>query len=148
MKRTTVLAALAALSQETRLDIFRLLVVAGDAGLPAGEIAARLGVQAPTLSFHLSHLKRARLVTYRRDSRSLIYAANYAVMTGLVAYLTENCCRGAGADGLPEACAPGAAACAPGPSGGNADAKPRGGRPAHPPRTLAHGKRKAAGLAS
>jgi ArsR family transcriptional regulator len=119
MKKKTALAALSALAQETRLDIFRLLVQAGGDGLPAGEIGERLGVPAPTLSFHLSQLKQARLVTCRRDSRSLIYAASYPAMNGLIAYLTEKCCRGAfdtaaEAAQAPVACAPGPAVCAPG----------------------------------
>ena len=111
MKKTNAVAALAALAQETRLDIFRLLVRAGGEGLPAGEIAERLRVPAPTLSFHLNQLKQARLVTCRRDSRSLIYAA----MNGLVGYLTENCCGGVapGAEAQ-AACAPGGAVCGPG----------------------------------
>ena len=87
-------SALAALAQETRLDIYRLLVRAGQAGLPAGRIGERLALPLPTLSFHLAQLKHARLVTARRDGRSIIYAANYPAMTGLVAYLTENCCEG------------------------------------------------------
>jgi DNA-binding transcriptional ArsR family regulator len=114
MENNAALAALAALSQETRLDIFRLLVAAGDGGLPAGEIAARLGVQAPTLSFHLAHLKQAQLVTRRRDSRLRIYAANYPVMSELVAFLTENCCRGIpGSSATGAQCSPAAAACVP-----------------------------------
>lgn len=115
MENTSALAALAALSQETRLDIFRLLVAAGDEGLPAGEIAERLGVHAPTLSFHLAHLKQAQLVTRRRDSRLQIYAANYPVMNELVAFLTDNCCRGISAAGGAQ-CAPVGAACLPAPS--------------------------------
>jgi len=117
MEINAALVALAALSQETRLNIFRLLVVAGNEGLPAGEIAERLGVQGPTLSFHLAHLKQARLVTCRRDSRMQIYAASYPLMNGLVAFLTENCCRGVSAPAATGAlCSPGAAACPP-PSG-------------------------------
>jgi len=87
-------AALAALAQETRLDIFRLLVSAGAAGMPAGAIGARLGLAGPTLSFHLNQLKHAGLVRFRRAGRSLIYAAEYAAMNALLAYLTENCCQG------------------------------------------------------
>jgi ArsR family transcriptional regulator, arsenate/arsenite/antimonite-responsive transcriptional repressor len=101
MEKTTTLAALAALSQETRLDIYRLLVQAGEGGLPAGQIGARLALALPTLSFHLAQLKHAGLVTARRDSRSIIYAANYAAMNGLIAYLTENCCGGESACGAP-----------------------------------------------
>lgn len=94
MEKTNALVALAALAQESRLDIFRLLVQAGNEGLPAGQIAERLGLPSATLSFHLNHLKQAGLVTCRRESRSLIYAAAYKAMNGLLAYLTENCCRG------------------------------------------------------
>jgi DNA-binding transcriptional ArsR family regulator len=94
MESKHAVQALAALAQETRLDIFRLLVQAGPGGLPAGAIAARLGLPPATLSFHLSQLKQAGLTTFRRDGRSLIYAAEYPAMTGLIAYLSENCCRG------------------------------------------------------
>lgn len=94
MEKTGALVALAALAQESRLDIFRLLVQVGTDGLPAGRIAERLGLPSATLSFHLNHLKQAGLVTCRRESRSLIYAAAYPAMNGLLAYLTENCCQG------------------------------------------------------
>lgn len=97
----TAIAALAALAQETRLDVFRLLVRTGAPGLPAGAIAERLSLPSATLSFHLSQLKHAGLVTARREGRSLIYAAEYAAMNGLLAFLTENCCQGD-----PAACAP------------------------------------------
>jgi len=94
MEKRDAIAALAALAQDSRLDIFRLLVQAGTVGLPAGQIAERLNLPAATLSFHLNQLKHAGLVTFRRESRSLIYAADYAAMNDLLAYLTENCCRG------------------------------------------------------
>ena len=100
MQKQDALAALAALAHETRLDVFRLLVTAGPEGLAAGELADRLGVQAATLSFHLKEMKSARVVHCRRDGRSLIYRADFAAMNALLAYLTENCCRGA-------ACGPG-----------------------------------------
>src|SRR5665213_357710 len=93
MEKMHAIAALAALAQESRLDVFRLLVQAGPAGLPAGQIGERLGLPAATLSFHLSQLKHAGLVTFRREGRSLIYAAEYPAMNGLLAYLTENCCH-------------------------------------------------------
>jgi len=110
MKKSTAVAALGALAQETRLEVFRLLVQTGPDGLAAGEIGDRLGLPSPTLSFHLNQLRFAGLVTSRRASRSIIYSANFKVMTGLLAYLTENCCGG-----RPEICAPagfGIAACA------------------------------------
>ena len=94
MEKIDVIAALAALAQESRLDIFRFLVKAGPSGVPAGQIAERLNLPAATLSFHLKHLKYAGLVTFRRESRSLIYAAEYAAMNNLLAYLTDNCCQG------------------------------------------------------
>jgi DNA-binding transcriptional ArsR family regulator len=99
MKKTDAIAALAALAQETRLDIYRLLVQAGPEGLAAGQIGGRLGLAGATLSFHLAQLRHAGLVTQRRESRSLIYAAHYPTMNGLLAYLTENCCRGVAACG-------------------------------------------------
>lgn len=92
MEKTNALAALAALAQETRLDVYRLLVQAGPEGMAAGQIGERLGLASPTLSFHLNHLRHAGLVTFRRESRSLIYAAEYSTMNALLAYLTENCC--------------------------------------------------------
>ncbi len=88
------IAALAALAQETRLDIFRILVEAGPDGMPAGQIGEKLGLPSATLSFHLNQLKHAHLVKFRRESRSLIYSAEYPVMNDLLAYLTENCCQG------------------------------------------------------
>lgn len=84
--------ALAALAQESRLRVFRLLVTAGPSGMPAGQIAEELAITANTLSFHLSHLKNAGLVAVRRDGRSLIYSAEYDHAKALVDYLTENCC--------------------------------------------------------
>lgn len=104
MEKQDALTGLAALAQETRLDIFRLLVERGPAGLVPGDIAARLGLPAATLSFHLKELRRAGLVTCRRAGRSLIYAADFAAMRGLVGYLTENCCGGGCA--TPAAAAP------------------------------------------
>jgi DNA-binding transcriptional ArsR family regulator len=101
MEKLYAVAALAALAQETRLDIFRLLVEAGEGGLPAGQISEQLGLPSATLSFHLNQLKHAHLVTFRREGRSLIYQAAYPVMNELLAYLTENCCHG-----NPAACRP------------------------------------------
>jgi ArsR family transcriptional regulator len=99
MKKSAVIAALGALAQETRLEIFRLLVHKGPDGLPAGEIGEHLGQPSPTLSFHLNHLRHAGLVTSRRDGRSIIYRANFKAMNALIAFLTEQCC-----DGRPELC--------------------------------------------
>jgi len=101
MNKSRVIAALGALAQETRLDIFRLLVQKGPEGLPAGELGARLGQPSPTMSFHLNQLRFAGLVSSRRESRSIIYSANFKAMTDLLGYLTENCCGG-----RPELCAP------------------------------------------
>ncbi len=106
MEKFHAIAALAALAQESRLDIFRLLVQAGAEGMPAGQIGERLGLPSATLSFHLSQLKHASLVTFRRESRSLIYQAAYPVMNDLLAYLTENCCQGDAAACAPGACEP------------------------------------------
>jgi DNA-binding transcriptional ArsR family regulator len=108
MKKSAVIAALGALAQETRLEIFRLLVQRGPQGMPAGEIGARLGQPSPTMSFHLNQLRFAGLVSSRRASRSIIYSANFKAMTSLIDYLTENCCGG-----RPELCAPAGAACVP-----------------------------------
>ena len=106
---TTVVAALAALAQHTRLALFRLLVEAGPAGLAAGAIAERLGVAAPTLSFHLKELTHARLIRSVQQGRYVVYSADFDAMNALVAYLTENCCRMS----CDPACAP---SCAPEPS--------------------------------
>jgi ArsR family transcriptional regulator, arsenate/arsenite/antimonite-responsive transcriptional repressor len=94
-----VIEALSALAHEHRLALFRLLVQAGAAGLPAGAIAEALALPNSSLSFHLAHLTRSGLIQQTRQSRSLIYTADYAAMNGLVGYLMENCCGGA-------ACAP------------------------------------------
>ena len=94
MDAYAAIAALAALAQEHRLALFRLLVQAGEDGMPAGAIAERLGVPNSSLSFHLAQLRGAGLVTQERRHRSLIYRANYPAMNGLVDYLTENCCGG------------------------------------------------------
>ena len=110
MEKTDALAALAALAQENRLDVFRLLVRAGPNGLPAGEVATALRLPPNTLTFHFDRLRMAGLVTVRRDGRSMIYAARFATMNALLAFLTENCCGGA-----PETCAP-VAICQPTPT--------------------------------
>lgn len=103
MKMLQTVDALGALAHARRLAAYRLLVQAGPEGLPAGAIAEQLGLPASSLSFHLAHLHRARLLTQRRESRSLIYAADFARMNALVGFLTENCCGGA-------SCAPAAIA--------------------------------------
>jgi ArsR family transcriptional regulator, arsenate/arsenite/antimonite-responsive transcriptional repressor len=97
MDVTDAVAALAALAHEHRLKVYRLLIEAGPAGLNAGAIAQRLKLPPSSLTFHLQHLHRAELITQQRNSRQLIYAADFAVMNGLVDYLTENCCAGAAA---------------------------------------------------
>lgn len=94
MKPGQIIRALGALAQEHRLAAFRLLVQAGDAGMAAGAIAEQLAIPASSMSFHLAQLGHAGLVTQRRESRSIIYAADYASMNGLMGYLTENCCGG------------------------------------------------------
>ena len=94
MEKLDAIVALAALAQETRLDIFRYLVQSGPEGLPAGQSGDYLGLAPATLSFHLKTLQYAGLVERQRQSRSLIYAANFARINSLLAYLTENCCAG------------------------------------------------------
>jgi DNA-binding transcriptional ArsR family regulator len=88
-------SALGALAQEHRLALFRLLVQAGEQGMPAGAIAEALGVPNSSLSFHLAQLSRAGLVRQQRQHRSIIYTADYGAMNALVGYLLENCCGGA-----------------------------------------------------
>ena len=95
MKKKDALAALTGLSQESRLDIFRLLVEKGPEGMPAGAIAERLEMPNPTLSFHLKELSHSDLVTGRQAGRFIYYSANFATVNGLIDYLTENCCKGA-----------------------------------------------------
>src|SRR5579862_9527163 len=95
MKKTDAVAALAALAQDNRLDVFRLLVQAGPDGMPAGGVAAALGLAPNTLTFHFDRLRQAGLVTVRRDGRSMIYAAQYETMNALLGFLTDNCCGGA-----------------------------------------------------
>ena len=101
-----VVRALGALASLHRLAAFRLLVTAGPGGLAAGTIAARLGVSASALSFHLSALAGAGLVTQVRRGRSIIYRADFAAMQGLVGYLTDNCCGGVPCTPTPQACSP------------------------------------------
>lgn len=94
METEHAIAALAALANPSRLSIFRFLVEAGPEGRAVGLIGGALGLPSATLSFHLKELKVAGLVTVRRESRSLIYSAEFATMGRLVAYLTDNCCGG------------------------------------------------------
>jgi len=91
--------ALGALAQEHRLAAFRLLVQAGPKGLPAGALAEALGLPPSSMSFHLAQLSNAGLVSQQRQSRSIIYAADFAAMNALLSYLTENCCAGADCSG-------------------------------------------------
>jgi ArsR family transcriptional regulator len=98
METPAVIASLAALAQESRLAIYRLLVEAGPTGLAVGEIGSSLHVAPATLSFHLKELANAGLVSARQDGRFIYYSANYARMNGLVGYLTENCCARDGID--------------------------------------------------
>lgn len=104
VKSKDAVEALAALAQDSRLAVYRLLVKRGPKGYPAGEIAERLDIPAPTLSFHLKALAQAGLVNLRREGRFVHYSANFVRMNALVAFLTENCCS------LADACEP---ACAP-----------------------------------
>src|ERR1043165_6270319 len=95
MEKIDAVAALAALAQDNRLDVFRLLVQAGPEGMPAGQVAEALDLAPNTLTFHFDRLRVAGLVTVRREGRSMIYAARFETMNALIAYLTENCCGGA-----------------------------------------------------
>ncbi|HYA06222.1 MAG TPA: helix-turn-helix transcriptional regulator, partial [Xanthobacteraceae bacterium] len=101
MEKSNAVAALAALAQENRLDVFRLLVQAGPDGMPAGQVAEKLDLAPNTLTFHFDRLRGAGLVSARRDGRSIIYAARYQTMNDLIGFLTENCCQGS-----PASCAP------------------------------------------
>ena len=95
METSNAVVALAALAQQNRLEIFRLLVEAGPKGMAAGQVAEKLGLAPNTLTFHFDRLRFAGLVTVRREGRSMIYAAQFDAMNGLVSFLTENCCQGA-----------------------------------------------------
>lgn len=108
METTQALSALAALAQETRLAVFRTLVVAGNRGLPAGEIADRQGIAGPTLSFHLHHLVTGGLLVSRREGRQIFYAVNFAAMRGLLDFLMQDCCQG-----HPDICGVPGAVCPP-----------------------------------
>jgi ArsR family transcriptional regulator, arsenate/arsenite/antimonite-responsive transcriptional repressor len=95
MEKTDAVAALAALAQDNRLDVFRLLVQAGPEGMPAGAVAEALDLAPNTLTFHFDRLRMAGLVNVRREGRSMIYAAQFEKMNALLSFLTENCCGGA-----------------------------------------------------
>ena len=112
MQTKNALAALSAIAQESRLAVFRLLIEAGPQGLAASHIAERLGIAPSSLSFHLKELNHAQLLDSRQDGRFVIYAANFATMQALIAFLTENCCGGQPCAASDAACAP--AACGPG----------------------------------
>ncbi len=101
MKVDTAVEALAALAQESRLAVFRLLVQAGKEGVAAGALGEKLGIPPATLSFHLKTLSHAKLVKSRTEGRFVIYSANYPEMDRLVGYLTENCCAGEAAQCAP-----------------------------------------------
>lgn len=107
MKEIQALDAFAALSQETRLRIVRLLVKTGPEGLPAGAVAEAVDASGSNVSFHLAQLERAGLIQSRRESRSIIYSAVYPALADLIEFLTKDCCQG-----RPEVCIP-AASCAP-----------------------------------
>jgi ArsR family transcriptional regulator, arsenate/arsenite/antimonite-responsive transcriptional repressor len=92
MDQSQALASFAALSQDTRLRIVRLLVQVGERGLPAGEIADAVATSASNVSFHLKELENAGLIAQRREARSIIYAADYAGLRGLIRFLMEDCC--------------------------------------------------------
>lgn len=113
METRDAVTALAALAQETRLAIFRLLVRQGPEGLPAGAVADALEVQPSTLSFHLAHLERAGLLHSWRVQRQIFYAVDFPGIRGLLAFLTEDCCQGHPAICGGLATAPAATACHP-----------------------------------
>ena len=94
MKHSNAVEMLSALAHDTRLKVFKLLVRQGPEGLSAGKIAKKLDTPASTLSFHLSHLTKVDLVVAKRESRSIIYSANYDNIESLIGFLTENCCKG------------------------------------------------------
>src|SRR5262249_4661478 len=107
MEKSNAVAALAALAQDNRLDVFRLLVEAGPDGMPAGAVVDAPGLAPNSLTFHFDRLRSAGLATVRRAGRSMIYAARFETMNALLDYLTDNCCGG-----TPETCLP-SRQCAP-----------------------------------
>lgn len=106
MKNNDVVLALAALAQDSRLALFRLLVKRGPEGYAPGQISEKLGLPGPTLSFHLKELQRADLIQSRRDGRFLYYSPNFSRMNALLGFLTQNCCALADKDCRPACGAP------------------------------------------
>jgi DNA-binding transcriptional ArsR family regulator len=106
MEKIDAVTALAALAQENRLDVFRLLVQAGFHGLPAGEVARLLDIAPNTLTFHFDRLRQAGLISVRRDGRSMIYTARFERMRGLLDFLSENCCQGPPNEAGKKSCGP------------------------------------------
>ncbi len=106
MNLKPAIAALSALAHESRLTIFRVLVQAGAAGLPAGKISEMMQIAPSSLSFHLKELAHADLVTATQQGRFVIYVANYPTMHSLLAYLTENCCEGVACEVTTQTCTP------------------------------------------
>ncbi|MEG0149945.1 MAG: helix-turn-helix transcriptional regulator [Comamonas sp.] len=106
MNEEQIIKSLAALANQVRLRVFRVLVVAGAQGLTPSVLAEQLGVAATALSFHLKELSNAGLVTQERIGRNLLYRADFAQMNGVLGYLTDNCCEGAGCELKPDACCP------------------------------------------
>ncbi len=109
MDEKQALDAFGALSQETRLKIVRMLVMAGEAGMAAGAISAAVGASSSRTSFHLAHLERSGLISSRREARSIVYMANFDGLSGLVDFLMRDCCQGhplmvAGVNEATEAC--------------------------------------------
>ena len=94
MENKSVVTALASLAHESRLNIIRVLIQAGPEGLPAGKIGEMTGNPPSTMSFHLKDLSHAGMVTSRRESRYVIYSANFDTMNSLIGFLTQNCCGG------------------------------------------------------
>ena len=107
MDNKAAVSLLAALAQESRLTVFRLLVLQGPAGLPAGKIGEQLGIPPATLSFHLKELSHAGLVQSRQEGRFVIYSVNFASIGDLLSFLTENCCAGTPCEATPATCGPG-----------------------------------------
>jgi DNA-binding transcriptional ArsR family regulator len=106
MEKSDAVAALSALAQDNRLDVFRLLVQAGPEGMAAGHVAEELGLVSNTLTFHFDRLRIAGLITVRRDGRSMIYTARYETMNALLGFLTANCCQGAPTSRTRAKCSP------------------------------------------